>query len=178
MGHDIRTLRRIRKATLNAVAAQLGRSAGWLSQVERGLSDPSIADLRKLAHLFEVPLGFFFVGNSPSEERGWIVRRSSRRRLGNATAGLMEELLSPDLNGRFLLFLSVFEPGTELAEPARRPTEDAGYVVSGALDLWIGKHTFHLVAGDSFRFAGEQYRWRNSGLEAAVVVWVISPPIY
>lgn len=178
VGQDIRVLRRARKLTLKEVAFQLGRSAGWLSQVERSLSDPSIADLRKMAELFGIPLGFFFVGNSPLEERDWVVRRGSRRRLGATTDGLMEELLSPDLNGRFLVFLSVFEPGATLAEPASRPTEDAGYLVSGTLELWIGKKAFRLAAGDSFRFSGEPYRWRNPGADKAIVVWVIAPPSY
>ena len=46
LARDIRALRKARGLTLVACADRLGRSVGWLSQVERGLSVPSLADLR------------------------------------------------------------------------------------------------------------------------------------
>ena len=46
------------------------------------------------------------------------------------------------------------------------------------LDLWIDDRQFRLEPGDSFRFAGERYRWRNPGTEPAVAIWVIAPPVY
>ena len=179
LGGDLRALRRARGLTLNETAACLDRSVGWLSQVERGLSEPSISDLRHIAQLFELPLGFFFRNEeAPAVESGYIVRAAQRRTLGDRADGLVEELLSPDLGGSFEVFRSVFEPGAELPEPSLRPTEEAGYLVSGQLDLWIGKRFFQLEPGDSFRFEREPFRWRNSASEPAVVIWVIAPPVY
>ncbi len=179
VGADLRALRRARGLTLQDIASKLGRSVGWVSQVERGLSEPSIADLRHIAALFGLPLGFFFQNDAaPQEERGYIVRAQSRRVLGDRKDGLLEELLSPDLGGSFEIFRSVFEPGSALPEPALRPTEEAGYLVAGRLDLWIGERPFHLNPGDSFRFKGETHRWANPHDEPAVVIWVIAPPVY
>ena len=48
LGADLRTLRKARRLTLAALARRLGRSVGWLSQVERDLSEPSITDLRHI----------------------------------------------------------------------------------------------------------------------------------
>jgi mannose-6-phosphate isomerase-like protein (cupin superfamily) len=106
------------------------------------------------------------------------VRRTARHALGNSADGLTEELLSPDLGGSFEMVRSVFAPGAALVEPSRRQTEEAGYVISGMLDVWIDGREFRLTAGDSFRFAGDAYRWRNPGDEETVVIWVISPPDY
>jgi len=116
--------------------------------------------------------------DSVAQERGKIVRAASRRRLGAVTTGLLEELLSPDIGGAFELFLSTFEPGAELRTFTRRATEEEGYLVSGVLDLWIGKKRFRLNSGDSFRIVDEPFRWCNPGRQDAVVVWVISPPTY
>lgn len=55
---DIRALRKARGLTLNEIGLKLGRSVGWLSQVERGLSVPSLADLRAFAELFGIPVSF------------------------------------------------------------------------------------------------------------------------
>lgn len=179
LGEEIRKLRKARGKSLAEVAEDIGRSISFVSQLERGISQLSIADLKSIAQVLEVPLGWFFVtDNAPPAERGRVVRADKRRHLGAVTTGLLEELLSPDIGGAFEMFLSTFEPGAERKEFARRATEEEGYVVKGCLDLWIGKKRFRLNAGDSFRVANEPFRWANPGREDAVVVWVISPPTY
>jgi len=179
VGADLRALRKGRGLTLTELAVRLGRSVGWLSQVERGLSDPSISDLRNLAEVFDVSVSFFFANeDAPEDERGCVVRSGSRRTLGDPANGLVEELLSPDLGGAFEMLRSIFIPGAELPEFQTRDTEEAGYIVSGVFDLWVGEKLFHLKPGDSFRFTREPYRWRNPGTEDAVVIWTITPPVY
>ena len=176
---DIRALRKVRGLTLAEIALGLGRSVGWVSQVERGLSVPSLGDLRAFAELFGVPLSLFFSHDVPIEkERGVVVRAGSRRSLGTSESGLVEELLSPDLGGSFEMLRSVFAPGAELKTEARRPTEEAGYVASGTFDIEIGGVWHRLGEGDSFRFEGKPFRWRNPGAGPAVVIWVVSPPVY
>lgn len=179
LARDLRALRKGRGLTLSEVALTLGRSVGWLSQVERGLSTPSIGDLRAFAELFDVPVSLFFGHDVPDEaERGVIVRAGRRRSLGTSETGLVEELLSPDLGGSFEMLRSEFAPGAELKKAANRPTEEAGYLVSGVFEIEIDGTWHHLAMGDSFRFEGKPFRWRNPGSEPAVVIWVISPPVY
>ena len=40
LGADVRTLRKARGLTLSQMAESMGKSVGWLSQVERDLSTP------------------------------------------------------------------------------------------------------------------------------------------
>jgi len=179
LARDIRALRKARGLTLTALAEKLGRSIGWMSQVERGLSVPSLEDLRSLAELYSVPLGLFFSHDVPLDaERGVVVRAGRRRALGTSESGLVEELLSPDLGGTFEMLRSVFAPGAALASPAHRPTEEAGYIAAGKLEIEIEGVWHSLAEGDSFRFQGKPFRWRNTADVPAVVIWVISPPIY
>jgi transcriptional regulator with XRE-family HTH domain len=176
---DIRALRKARGLTLAEIALKLGRSVGWVSQVERGLSVPSLGVLRAFGSLFDVPISLFFSHDVPVEqERGVIVRAGSRRSLGTSESGLVEELLSPDLGGSFEMLRSVFAPGAELKTETRRPTEEAGYVASGTFEIEIDGVWHRLGEGDSFRFEGKPFRWRNPGAEPAVVIWVVSPPVY
>ncbi len=179
LGRDVRGLRKSRGLTLNELALKIGRSVGFLSQVERGLSSPSINDLRTIASALDVPISWFFAFQDQDQnERGYVVRSDTRRALGTREGGLVEELLSPDLGGNYEMVRSEFQPGAELSHAVLRETEEAGYVVSGCLDLWIDDQKIHLKAGDSFRFDHKPYRWRNPGDEPAVVVWVVSPPVY
>ncbi len=179
VGADLRALRKARGLTLSGLALTVGRSVGWLSQVERDLAEPTISDLRRLAGALDQPLSLFFgPSNAPEDERGYVVRWNSRRALGSAAEGLTEQLLSPDLSGTFEIVRSVFDPGAERTEFLVRPTEEAGYLIAGELELWIGERHFHLHPGDSFRFKGERHRWRNPGAEPAIAIWVIAPPVY
>jgi len=179
LGADLRALRKSRGLTLSNLADQLGRSVGWLSQVERDMSDPSISDLRQIADAMDVPVSFLFGhASAPVEEQGYVVRAGARRPMGSSEEGLIEELLSPDLTDEFEVIHSTFQPGASLSAPNQRPTQEVGYVLSGKLDLTIAEHNFTVGPGDSFRLRGEVYDWGNPYEEAAVVIWVIAPPVY
>ena len=179
IGRDIRAIRQSKGMTLTEMADRLGRSIGYLSQVERGISALSTEELRLVAQLFDVPVSWFLVLSDVSEaERGIITRSGLRRMSGDNEGGLAEELLSPDLSGSYEVIRSVFAPGARLDRPTLRMTEETAYMVSGALDIRIGERSFTVKAGDCFRFKEEQFYWENNSDEPAVAIWVVSPPIY
>lgn len=178
LGADIRAIRRARGLTLTDLAQALGRSVGWLSQVERDLSEPGVTDLRYIAKALDVSVSSLFRSAAPEHEQGLIVRSAARRPIGSRSAGLVEELLSPDLTDDFEVVHSTFEPGAQIVDFVTRPTQEVGYIVSGQLDLCIGARTFSLQAGDSFRIRGEPFRWMNPYATPCVAIWVIAPPVY
>ena len=179
LGADLRTLRKARHVTLVELAETCGKSVGWLSQVERDISHPSIEELKGLAQALDVSVSIFF-GQAPAipEEEGYVVRSQARRRVGSGENGLTEELLSPDLTDDFEMFHSTFEAGAEMRTFDTRPTQEVGYLISGKLRLWVGARQFDVEPGDSFRIRGEPYRWSNPWDEEAVAIWVIAPPVY
>ena len=179
LGADLRALRRTRGLTLQQVADALGRSVGWLSQVERDLSAPSITDLRHIAAVLDVSVSML-AAHQPqaAAEAGRIVRAASRRPIGSRVSGLVEELLSPDLTDAFEMVQSTFEPHSEIGETVTRPTQEVAYLVSGKLDLVIDGTRYTIHPGDSFRIRGEPFRWENPYAEPAVAIWVIAPPVY
>lgn len=179
LGADLRALRKSRGMTLTDLAEALGRSVGWLSQVERDKSEPSISDLRTIAKALGVPMSLLFAHKSaPEGEQGRIVRAGNRRPMGAGHEGLIEELLSPDLTDDFEVVHSTFKPQSHMETPASRPTQEVGYVVSGKLDLTIGGRPFTVRSGDSFRIKHETFVWANPYDDPAVVIWVIAPPVY
>lgn len=179
LGADLRALRRARGLTLTRTAQALGRSVGWLSQVERDKSDPSITDLRQIAGHFGVPVSILFRHEAaPAKEAGFIVRSGARRPMGSSVAGLVEELLSPDLTDDFEMVHSTFLPHSRIKDAVMRPTQEVGYVISGMLEIEIDGTAHSLNPGDSFRVRGEPFRWANRTPEPAVAIWVIAPPVY
>jgi transcriptional regulator with XRE-family HTH domain len=179
LGADLRALRRARGITLADLSARMGRSVGWLSQVERDKSEPSISDLRQIAKCLDVPMSMLFAhASAPVAEQGYIVRAGARRPMGSGEEGLIEELLSPDLTDDFEMVHSTFAPHARMQAPAHRPTQEVAYVISGHLDLQIGTRHFTVGPGDSFRIRHEPFQWSNPYDVPCVVIWVIAPPVY
>lgn len=179
LGQDLRVLRKRRGMTLMEVAEAMGRSVGWLSQVERSLSEPSTEELGRFAQLFGISADSFF-GRAPQrpEEADIIVRNNARRAFGPRVGGLDEELVSPDLTDAFEVIHSTFQPGAVRTENVTRPTQEVGFIVSGQLQITINDHAFTVGPGDSFRIRGEPFRWSNRGSVPCVAIWVIAPPVY
>ncbi|MFD0859806.1 helix-turn-helix domain-containing protein [Roseovarius aquimarinus] len=178
-GADLRALRRARGVTLADLAARLGRSVGWLSQVERDLSQPGAADLAQIAQALDVPPSLLIAQPAaPGDEAGYIVRSGARRAIDAGKPGLTEELLSPDLTDDFEMIHSTFAPGAAAPGPVSRPTQEVAYIVSGKLDLTIDGRAFTARAGDSFRIRGDTFAWSNPYPQPAVAIWVIAPPVY
>jgi transcriptional regulator with XRE-family HTH domain len=182
LGELIRDLRRARGLTLQELADNIGKSVGYLSQVERNKSTLSIAALMDISRALGVPMNWFFqvAADQPEDERDTVVREGSRRRMDFTNLGLREELLSPNLRGPLELLLSVIEPGASSGEePYSHSGHEAGLVIEGTLDLWVGERHFRLQPGDSFSFKStEPHRCANPGDVVTKVVWVITPPSY
>ena len=156
LGHQIRDLRRAKGMTIPQLAARIDRSVGWVSQIERGLSEVTIAALHQIAAALEVQLSWFFATGAPpaAQELGVVLRKANRRTLDFHGSGVHEEILSPNLSGQLLLVESTFAPGASTGDRDReRRGEEAGLVLSGTLQLRVDGKTFTLQAGDSFAFA-------------------------
>lgn len=181
IGGKVRLLRRSRQITLQDLAERTGLSIGYLSQVERDLSSPSVKALRDIATALDVNISSFFEAPKSSQtgEQQYIVRENDRRHLRFRT-GITDFLLSPNLNGQIELLLSRFEAGASSGEdPYTHQGEEAGIVIQGQLELWIDAERFLLSEGDSFNFHSTQpHRYRNPGETESVVIWSITPPSY
>jgi transcriptional regulator with XRE-family HTH domain len=181
MGQSVRELRVAKEMTLQELSVGTNLSVGYLSQVERGLSVPSVSALRMIANTLDVTVSWFF---RPSEkdtesEGAYIVRAQERRKL-RFESGITDELLSPNLAGALELLVSRFPPGSASGtQPYTHRGEEAGLVIEGMLELWIETEKFLLQTGDSFSFQSTKpHRYRNPSKREAVVLWVITPPTY
>lgn len=182
LGAQIRDLRRVKGTTLTELASRIGRSIGYVSQVERGKSAITISALQEIADALGVQIAWFFHAKSPAaaDEAGFIVRKVNRRMLDFPGTGVHEELLSPNLSGQLELILTTLEPGSSTGDRDRvRRGEEAGLVLSGMLELTVEGKRVRLAEGDSFAFTRSgPHRCANPGKGEAVVLWVITPPSY
>ncbi len=181
LGQRMRGMRQRRNWTLQEMSTRSGLSIGMLSQIERGLSSPSIRSLQKLAEIFAVPIGWFFSeSQGASQGPAWIQRRAQCRILDLSAKGITKELLSPDGDGAIELMRITIEPGGSSGEaPYQHLGEDAGTVIEGVLELEVNGVIALVQTGDSFRFPScEPHRFGNPGPMRCVVIWAVTPPLY
>lgn len=178
VGERLRTLRRFRRCTLQTVAARSGLSESFLSQVERGRSNASIASLRRIADALGVTMADLFEPNGMPRPR--VLKRDDRPALQFGILG-RKSLLTP----RPLHHLEVFQGELEVGgstgeEPyAHGDSEELFLVLSGTVQLELGGELFELEPGDSIDYrSSTPHRAVNTGQERAEVLWIISPPSY
>jgi transcriptional regulator with XRE-family HTH domain len=178
VGRRIRDLRRTRQLSLETVAARTALSIGFLSQIERGLSSPSLRVLATIADVLGVGIAALF-GASPGTDGGsdQVVTRGSRRpELKLWRTGVSKQLLSAaGAENRLNLFLVHLEPGGSTGDELyTHDGEEAGLVLEGEMMLTVDTETWTLKTGDSFRFASRRpHRFSNPADDAkAVVLWV------
>ena len=180
IGEQLRELRQVKSLTLREVADKAGISVSYLSQLERNQSRLPIGILKKISDALGVHMNWFFQGQVQGDpiESDIVVRADKRRRMSFTGLGISEELLSPNLSGPLELLLSTIAPGAD-SEDYSHDGAEAGFVLSGTLDLWVSGREFRLMEGDSFSFkSAEVHRCANPGAVPTRVLWVITPPHY
>jgi transcriptional regulator with XRE-family HTH domain len=168
----IRDLRKRMGVTLQQMAQATGRSVGFVSQIERGLSQPTVRDLNVIADRLGVPGSYFYaLANAP--ERSWITRPSQRRMLRYAD-GFVDHLVSPSLAGRLCVLESVLEPGADTGDRSIvEHLEQAVYVLQGRLTIWVDGEECTLKPGDAGQLpSGVPTRCANLGPQVARVLWM------
>lgn len=181
VGREIKDLRKASDITLSQLSKATGLSQGYLSQVERGISSPSIKALHAISRALGVNISWFFRKSPDGEDElaDFIVRKDQRRSL-KFESGITDELLSPNLSRGLELLRCTFAPHSHSGpETYDHKGEEAGYVVSGSLTLWLDGKKIDLATGDSFAFESSlPHRYANEQETDAVIIWVISPPSY
>jgi len=180
LGERIRGLRKRRRMTLGALAAASDLSVGYISQIERNLASPSVPALVRLAQSLGVTVQWFFSGPAaaPAEERDYVVRAGNRLKL-HYEQGLTDELLTPKLSSQVEMILCRIPPGGASTQSYSHDGDEVGFVLEGALEIWIGPRHFLLHKGDCCSFSSrEPHRYANPGAVDTVVIWAISPPAF
>ena len=178
LGRRIRQVRRKKKMALREVADAAEVSESFLSQVERGLANPSVASLRRIANAIREPVGSFFVGDPPE---GMLVRAGDRRRLIHSKGVLEDYLLTPPTARSLQIIYCVVGAGEGSGpEPYAHPAdEECLIVLSGRLDVGIGSQTYQLSRGDALLLdPNNPHSFANPGMEPATMLWVQTPPTF
>lgn len=175
LGSKIREMRKSQNMSLAQLADKVDKTSSYLSQVERGLAEPSITALREISKALDVPIFYFLVED---EEHNAVVRKNERKQLGYPNSNSTVELISPDLNHQMELIEVRLDPGESTVDmPLSHQGEECTLVLEGKLDIKIGDQNYILEPGDSIYYlASIPHRLLSIGNEPLVFVSAITPP--
>lgn len=178
IGERLRALRSEHDLTILELAAKAQVSAGIISQIERGSSNPSMKTLQRLRAALGVNLWEFLQtpATTPKAQEADFIRRASERpRIVVGETRLVKELLSPrpDENLRFMFV--TLPPGGVSEDVLVGTGQKGGYVISGRVELTVGEHTAVLEEEDSFQFRSDvPHQVMNRSDTEAKLLWIMS----
>jgi transcriptional regulator with XRE-family HTH domain len=175
LGRAIRRRRHAASLTLATVSERAGISVSMLSQVERGLLDPSLDTLRNIADALGTASFRLLAEEGPV---AGVVRRGERRPLTDEAGDLHAQLLSPSAEGAFAITTWELQPGdSRLGDGRADPGEEANLLLQGAARLELGDELIELATGDCVTFDQRSpHRMTAVGRDSLIVLAVVCPP--
>jgi transcriptional regulator with XRE-family HTH domain len=176
IGVQLRAARHAARKSMAEVAAESGLTKGFLSKLERDLTNVSVASLIRLCDALGISVGSLF-----QAAKGEVVRKGEYPPINFGGKGVREYLLTPAGEKRVQAILSDIEPGGGSgAEPYSLPTDvEFAFVLAGQLRIIVAGEQLTLDAGDAFTFQSSiEHTFHvvpSSG--PARVLWVFSPAL-
>lgn len=177
LGGRIRAYREEAGVSLRELARRLDVSPSLLSQIERGLAQPSVSSLYAIVTELELSLDALFASpGEPPTGQATLVQRADSRTTLELDGGIRWERLTPSPDPHATFAFVTYLPGGEARADDPRQSHvgrEYGFVVSGRVEIEYGDETLQLGPGDSIVFGSDTpHRFRALGDEPARAVWL------
>jgi len=178
IGKRVQELRMKRNLSIRGLSQRCGMTPSMLSQIERGIVNPSINTLKQISQALDMPMFLFF---KEDENRDIIVRRDMQKTLGRPEdRDVVYRLLTPDVTGSIEFCLMVIPPrsGSE-SQVQSHSGEEVAYVVQGPVEIVVSEVSYTLETEDSIRIPPmSSHKWINHMDGPVKVVFAITPPSF
>ena len=177
IGNTIKDLRTQKGLTQEELADRCELSKGFISQLERDLTSPSIATLVDILMCLGTDLKEFFSDSQDTQisfkETDYFEKIDEELKnkiewiIPNAQKNMMEPIR-----------LSLF-PGGSTYPDNPHDGEEFGYIISGSATLHLGKKTYKVKKGETFYFTANKTHFLSADNKTGVVlIWVSTPPSF
>jgi len=166
IGQAIRVRRHVRGLTLEALAVGSGVSRAMVSDIERGVKNPTIKVISQIAAALDLSVSDLLEERPPEAPQGLsLVRAGERRVLVDPQSGVERHVLAPAFqrHGIEVLWYTI-PPGrsTGTFPPHQAGVEEHITVVHGRLHAFLEGREVTLEAGDSLAFRADlTHEFRN-----------------
>lgn len=176
IGGKVKRLRLQLGLTQEELAARTELSKGFISQLERDITSPSIQTLMDILEALGTDVASFF-NEKPAQKVVYGAADMFVKETGDGTTirwlvtNAQRNALEP------ILVTLVSDASTSEDDP--HDGEEFGYVLTGAVTLQLGERKYRVKKGDSFYFQPSMAHFiHNHGKSEARILWVSTPPSF
>jgi len=177
IGNKIKRLRILKGLTQEELADRCELSKGFISQVERDLTSPSIATLMDILIVLGTDLPEFF----SNEEEVQIVFSGSDyfEKVDSDLSNTVKWLIPNAQKNMMEPILVTLKPNGKTYPDNPHEGEEFGYVLSGSIRIHIGNKTYQAKKGESFYYSPASSHYIDTvNKEGAEFIWVSTPPTF
>lgn len=169
LGERLRARRVQLKLTLREVAEGAGLSVGFISQIERGLTVPSLSSLVGVSRVLNVPVSEFLAQPKVTAS---TTRQAEREHYKIDTSPVSYERLSSSFPENRMRAVLIHEPPGHRSEPIAHEGEELFFVLDGALTVEIEDARHVLETGDSIHFSSMRRHstWNHTDRPVTILV--------
>ena len=175
IGPKLKRRRILMGLTQEELADRTELSKGFISQLERDLTSPSIATLTDILQCLGMTLGEFFSEESDEQvvfgENDYFEKEDASLKntiewiIPNAQKNMMEPIRL------------TIAPGGSTYPDNPHEGEEFGYVLRGSVEIHLGNHSFRAKKGESFYYSSDKRHYLSSRSDAQIL-WVSTPPSF
>jgi transcriptional regulator with XRE-family HTH domain len=177
IGNRLKELRIQKGLTQEELADRAELTKGFISQLERDLTSPSIATLADILQCLGTDLGDFFSGK---EEAQVVFHDADYFEKKDTDYGTTTEWIIPNAQKNMMEPIRLtLAPGAQTYPDTPHEGEEFGYVLSGSIQLFIGSKSYKAKKGESFYFTPDSTHYiKASEKTGASLIWVSTPPSF
>lgn len=177
IGKKIKDLRIQKNLTQEELADRCELSKGFISQLERDLTSPSIATLIDILQCLGTDLKDFF--NDSADEQIAFQQEDYFEKEDKELKNKIEWIIPNAQKNMMEPIRLTLEPGGSIYPDNPHEGEEFGYVLSGEIYLTVGKQTIQMKEGESFYYtAGATHSIRAGEKKGATLIYVSTPPSF
>lgn len=179
IGKKISKYRKLKDLTIRELASLANVTPSLLSQIERGLANPSINTLKLVSKALNVPIYQFFL--ETPDNKDLIVRANERKKMIFPNSSIFSyELLTSDLSGNIEFILMKLSPGSASSDkPMGHNGEEVAFIINNKVKLYLDDNEYVLDEGDSVKIPPMmKHKWENSFDKTVSVIFAITPPVF
>lgn len=175
IGTKLKELRIAKGLTQEELADRCELSKGFISQLERDLTSPSISTLIDILQCLGTDLKDFF---QEEEDRQVVFKKDDFfEKTDLELKNTIEWIIPNAQKNNMEPILLTLEPGGSTYIDAPHEGEEFGYVLKGSITIHLGKKQYKAIKGETFYYtANKQHYLTCSAKTGAKILWVSTPP--
>lgn len=175
IGSKIKELRVLKGLTQEELADRAELSKGFISQLERDLTSPSIATLVDILQCLGTDLKTFF---DDTEDDRVVFGKDDYFEKTDTDLHNRVEWIIPNAQKNIMEPIRLtLEPGGSTYPDNPHEGEEFGYVLSGSISIVVGNKRYRAKKGEAFYFE-PKFKHYIESKGGAVIIWVSSPPSF